>query len=112
MTVQLSFEDAMRERDAGIQKAVDHADAVNPDWSVQAFEEFKRFLIINPGEFMAEAFRAHCAVVDFPLPPHSRAFGGIIRKASNAGIIRFVRHQQVSNPKAHACFASVWIANK
>lgn len=110
MTVQLNILEAIEQRNAGIQTAIDHANSDNPGWSEKAFEEFKRFLVINPGEFMAEQFRCHCAVIDFPLPPHARAFGGIIRKASNAGIIKFVRYQQVSNPKAHACFASVWIA--
>lgn len=106
--IQLDLLEAIEERDKGIQKAIDHADAVTPDWSQLAYEELKRFLQETPGEFMAESFRAHCAVVNFPLPPSSRAFGGVILRASKAGIIRRVRFDQVSNKRAHACFASVW----
>lgn len=107
--VQLDILSSIAERDAGIQTAITHADAVTPDWSSMAYEELKRFLKITPGEFMGENFRSHCAQIDFPLPPHARAFGGIIVKAYKSGLIRRVRFDQVSNKKAHACFASVWI---
>ncbi len=110
--VELNIQDAMKERDAGIKKAVDHADSVNENWSGKAYAHLKLFLKAYPGEFMAERFRQWCEETDFPQPPHMRAYGGIIRRAAFEGLITKVRHQQVSNPKAHCAFASVWVANK
>jgi hypothetical protein len=106
--IELDFTEAKIQRDKGIEQALTNADNSTPGWSSIAYEEFKRFLLNNPGEFMAEEFRSHCAVIDFPFPPSNRAFGGVILKASFDGLIKFVRYGRVSNPRAHACFASVW----
>lgn len=98
-------------RDSGMQTAISHADAVSPEWSVRAYSLLQRYLKDYPGEFMAEDFRSFCAQVDFELPPHARAFGGVISRAAKAGLIRKVRIGQVKNVKAHCALASVWIKN-
>lgn len=106
--LNLNLSESRIARDEGIQKAITHAESVVPEWSELAYAELKKFLLNYPGEFMAEQFRSHCALVDFPLPPHSRAFGGVFLRAARAGIIEKVRLQQVTNKKAHLCYASVW----
>lgn len=110
--IQSNLFEARQARDAGIEKAVTHANEVVPDWSEQAFEKLKEYLKCFPGEFMAETFRAEMALQDFPLPPSARAWGGIIRRAASAGLIERVRLQQVTNKRAHLCYASVWRAAK
>lgn len=109
MTIQLSIDDALKARDKGIEKSVQHANIVTPGWSDLALREFKNFINHNPGEFMAEDFRSWCAMKDnFPFPPHARAFGAVILNACKAGWIRKVRIGQVKNIKAHRANAAVW----
>lgn len=113
MTTQLSildFIEGAKLRDEGILKAVTHADKVKDNWSGDAIEMLKEFIRINPGEFMCEDFRSYCAVIDFPLPPHARAFGHVIRKAGDMGIIEFIRYDKAKNPKCHRTPVSVWRA--
>lgn len=98
-------------RDSGMQTAVNHADAISPGWSVRAYSLLQRYLKDYHGEFMAEDFRSFCAQVDFDLPPHARAFGGVINRAAKAGLIRKVRIDQVKNTKAHCANAAVWVKN-
>jgi hypothetical protein len=112
MNSQLNIFDGRQARDEGINKASDHAEAVNPGWNDQAFTMLKQFISVYPGEFMGEDFRAYCAMVDFPLPPHARAFGGVIHKAAKSGLIKKIRIAPVKNVKAHCAFASVWQAVK
>lgn len=108
MSLQLDILTAIEERDRGIQQAVDHADQVNDNWSGQAYAVLQVFLKEYPGEFMAEDFRSYCAMIDFALPPHARAFGGVIARAAKAGLIKHVRIDKVKNVKAHRANAAVW----
>jgi hypothetical protein len=95
-------------RDEGMNRAVDHANRVVEDWSERAYTELQNFLRSNPGEFMCEDFRGWCAMIDFPLPPHARAFGGVIARAARAGLIKKAGIGQVKNVKAHCANANVW----
>jgi hypothetical protein len=96
-------------RDLGIEKAVAHADQESAEWRVKAFELLKIFLKDQHSSFMAEDFRRYSELVDFPQPPNAKAWGGIIVKAKNKGLIRFVTTRQVKNKKAHCANAAVWI---
>lgn len=110
--MQLSILDAIEAsqlRDEGIQKAIDHANDVTPDWSKRAYLFLLSFLGTHPGPFMMEEVRSHAALMDFPLPPHARAWGGIIARAAKAGIVERVGIQKVKNIKAHCANAAVWI---
>lgn len=100
--------EARKQRDQGIQKARDTAEAVNPGWNQLAYDLLKRFLRDHNGPFLAEEVRSFAAMEDFPLPPSNRAWGGIMIRAVKSGLIVRDGYGQVSNPKAHACFASVW----
>jgi hypothetical protein len=76
MDIQLDIFRAREERDKGIEKAIVHANEAIPGWSDQAFDLLKKFLSIHHGPFMAEEVRGYAAQIDFPLPPHARAWGG------------------------------------
>lgn len=96
-------------RDLGIEKAVLHADQETAEWREKAFDLLKTFLKDQHSEFMAEDFRKYTELVDFTQPPNLRAYGGIIRRAKAAGLIRFLRTQPVKNKNAQCANAAVWI---
>ena len=90
----------------GIDTAVQHADDCIPDWSKQAYN-FALYYCRTRTRFMAEDMRnaSYCII---PEPPHTRAWGGIIRRLQNNGIIRCVGISKVKNVTAHSANASVW----
>lgn len=110
--VQLNIEDAMKARDAGIEKAVTHANQVTPDWSERAFELLKHFLQNHCGQFQCEEIRAFAAMVDFPLPPSARSWGHIMVRAMKEGLIRMIDNGPTRNKKAHRARAGIYISNK
>lgn len=112
MTVQLDILSAIEEKNKGIEKAISHANAVSDQWSERAYQFLLKFLNVHRGPFQAEEFRSYCALMDFELPPHARAFGGIMLKANKAGLIKKVGVKEVRNPKAHRCFSTLWIQAK
>lgn len=105
---QLDLSQSRKARDKGIEKAKASAEQVCPDWTEKAYELLQRFLSHHNGPFLAEEVRSYAAMEDFPLPPSNRAWGGIMIRAVKSGLIVRQGYGQVSNPKAHACFASVW----
>lgn len=109
---QLSILDAIESQrlaDIGMELAIEHADLRVPQWREKAYELAVEFINTIPGEFMTEELRAYAAMQDdFELPPHPRAWGGIIARLKNESLIEFVRNDKVKNVKAHRCFASVW----
>lgn len=105
MVVQLDILTAIEERNKGIQTAVDHA---GPVWSEKAYGVLQNFLISQHGEFMAEDVRSYAAVIDFELPPHARAWGGVIMRANKEGIIKQVGFGKTKNVKAHRTPAAIW----
>jgi hypothetical protein len=96
-------------RDTGIKMAVEHADAKEPSWSQRAYDFLiKKFLMNHNGPFMVEEFRSYCAQMDFPLPPHARAFGAVIMRAAKENVVEKVGTQNTRNPKSHRTPATVW----
>ncbi len=98
--------EAIRLRDQGIKKAIDHADKVNEGWSDAAFLKFKEFLL-DHDEFMSELFR-HWLEDKLPAPPDPRAIGAVIVKAKKMGLIKHLRYQAATDPKSHRNPKSVW----
>lgn len=97
-------------RDAGMKKAVDHANAVSPNWSEKAYKRLLEFIDRVPGEFMIEDVRAFSVLDDgFEMPPNSKAWGSVVVRAFKAGIIKRVRYDQAKGPKCHMTTVSVWI---
>lgn len=105
---QLSIIDAIAEMEAGIQKAVENADARHPDWSAKAYSLLTVFIGTRQGAFRCEEFRQWCEGRLMP-PPHDRAFGGVIRMAAKNKIIRQVGFDKTENPKAHRANCALWI---
>lgn len=106
MTTQTELFPGEYYRDAGIKKAVDHADETEFNWSVQAYS-FLLIYIKSHDNFMCEDIRLKsCEAV--PWPPSARAWGGVIRRAAKAGLIKRIGFKNVKNVKAHCTPATVW----
>lgn len=112
MNTQLSIFDvrtAALARDNGIEQAMKSANTKIPEWSEQAYDFLLDFIKANKGNrFMVEDFRAWCAD-RLPMPPSLRAYGGLIVRARNAGLIYCCGTDRVKNVKAHMANAAVWI---
>lgn len=86
---QLNIYDAIESEKAaraGMQQAVEHADAVVPNWKDTTFQLFVTEFLPQHKRFLAEDFRAWLAVnkPSYDFPPSNRAFGGIMLKAKAA----------------------------
>lgn len=108
MEVQLDIFAAEQARDKGIETALSNADWKEKDWPKKAFEFLKKFLQNHNGPFMVEEVRSYAALLDFPLPPSARAWGGIITKAAKSGIVERCGYQPTKNVKAHSTPAALW----
>jgi|SRR5688572_2022080 len=107
--VQLNIIDAIEERDKGIKQATDHANAVNKDWSEKALAKLKEFISFHTEPFQAEEVRSFAAMDDeFPLPPHERAWGGVIKSAAFQRLIRKIGLAPTKNVKSHCANAALW----
>ena len=97
-------------RDKGIKQALDSANDTHEKWSEKAY----KFLVNNiksNNQFMTEDVRL-ASEKEIPIPPSNRAWGGIILRASRAGLISRVGFSNVKNAKAHRTPATVWRVNE
>lgn len=90
---------------AGAQLAADHADKVNNDWQLIAYNSLLAHAKTHEF-FTIEQVRLYSAHV--PKPPSERAWGQIAIMAHKAGIISRSSIQATTNKTAHGCFATVW----
>ena len=98
-----------------MKQALDHAEAVAPGWKQYAMNYLVRYLAeiaprISSREFMAEDVRNWAHRNGLELPPTGRAWGGIITKAANMGLIIKVGLGYTKNKKAHKTPAAIWRA--
>lgn len=93
-------------RDKGIERAITHANQIDIGWSEKAFSFLIQYLQ-TAAEFMVEDVRKASEGI-VPAPPSLRAWGGVIRRAAFAGLIKKIGFKNVINAKAHCTPASVW----
>jgi hypothetical protein len=101
-------------RDAAIQSAVSHANVETPQWSTIAMAFLIRHCDRARGDatmqlFTCELLRKLAEVAGVPPPPDSRAWGGVIRAASKAQLIRMSGYTK--NVGRHKGDAKVWMPN-
>lgn len=100
-----------RRKEQGMQRAVDHADAVSEEWSTRAFNASLYFILVNPVgfTFLTEDLRNWIYENNMIDPPPSdRAWGSITIKLRKAGYIISNGFSKTTNPKAHRTPATVW----
>jgi hypothetical protein len=79
------FNWAERRRDIGMERAVEHADAVQDSWSVDATAALLAYAHRIGRSFLVEEVRE--AATWLPSPPDGRAWGAVTRRAALAGSI-------------------------
>jgi len=90
----------------GIKKAVTHANVEVHGWSDQAYNYLLDYSKKHK-EFMVEDVRESSKGI-IPIPPSTRAWGGVVVRASRAGIIERKGFKNVKNVKAHCTPATLW----
>ena len=90
----------------GIDKAVEHADAVEMGWSGQARAALNEFIRLHPTPFTSADVIAYADETGLPKPPDRRAWGSVFQKASRDGAIRKVGY--VPHPHRHLSPAVQW----
>ena len=100
------------ETQGGIDKAVDHANEEIPSWSDKAFAMLVRYSDNQPKPFCATQVRKWAIEQGLPEPPSKLAWGGVMQKASRAGII--VRHSSdyfngFESDNTHAQIVTFWV---
>ena len=88
--MNLDLDSVRVRRDVGIQRAVDHADDVDPTWSERAYAFLQKFLRNEPGAFLTEDVALGSLRDGLSPPPDGRAWGGVIQRAAKRGAIRKV----------------------
>lgn len=103
---------ARKARDAGIRRAVEHAEDVHPNWANQAYAAIEDYLTIgyvaHGGRFTSEDVRAHAAKIGVPVPPSARSWGGVFRSAAHHGLIRKCGITESQAPHCHCSHVGLW----
>ena len=100
------FEQARRERDAGIKRATDHANRVEPRWADTAYA-FLEGYAARHASFTSEDVRIAGAGL-IPEPPDKRAFGGVMLRAARGGLIAHHGFAVARDPRVHCNTVRVW----
>lgn len=103
----IDFEAARQARDVGIQRAVEHADRVEPQWSEQAYALALEYAQRHPS-FTTEQIREYALARGLPPPPDGRAWGGVLARLAKTGRIQKVGYTPSANRKAHLRPVVVW----
>jgi hypothetical protein len=97
---------------AGMELAVETANAEHPKWSERCWKLFWQWLNKKPRyhEFMIEDFRQDLYKYDLIEKPKSdRAYGFLSKRAVKQGLIMHAGTAKVKNSNAHGTPANVWV---
>lgn len=88
--------------ETAIQKSLFKAERLNNGWVEQAHALLRRYCWGRFNAFLTEDFAAFAELHGLPEPLERRAYGGIIRAAAKAGVIRRVGYatDRYCSPKA------------
>ena len=100
-------------RDAGIQMAADHADAVVPKWSDAAYEILVCYCKRSGfgARFTSEDVRAYADKAGLISPPHLRAWGGVFQRAARCGLVSKAGTDTAKSTNVHCAIITVWRVN-
>lgn len=105
--VQLNIFQSQINRDKGIKRAVDKAEAVNPGWVDKVIDQLR---IYNPGgEFECSDFRKWVQDKVDLTGVNPRSFGKIMQRGMKEGIISFTTLGKTKNVKAHSANCNYYV---
>jgi hypothetical protein len=85
---QIELLKARDERDEGMRIAVDHADAVTPNWSEHALNWVRLYCKTNKEPFVCDELREWSEPRGCMVPISSQAWGSVMVKACKDGVIK------------------------
>lgn len=91
----------------GMNRAAQHADDVELDWTERAFRAFSRHAAKN-AEFMTEDARIAAYQDGLPYPPDERAWGSVATRAVREGVVKRDRYGQTRQRPANAHPQPIW----
>lgn len=77
------------ERDVGIQRAIDHAETIEPDWGERAYQWIRGYAM-HCRQFISEECTALAAKSGIESPADPRAWGHPFKRAAREGVIQKV----------------------
>jgi hypothetical protein len=86
-------------RDEGMARAVEHADAIYPEWSDVALSLLRTWCASRIGQQKM-----------LPVPPDKRAWGAVMLRAAKAGYIEKVGYGACQAPNVHRSICTMWRA--
>lgn len=84
---QLPLMLAMERKEAGMQQAADHANAVESEWTGQALGFLTLFAAEASAPFLIEEVRPWAEARGCPKPPSTKAWGPVAKRAEAKGRI-------------------------
>jgi len=97
-----------RGRDAGMRNAVEHADAVTPEWRKSAFD-FVQAYAQRGKPFIAPQVREFAYTCGLPRPPTDMAWGAVLQRASRLGLIKPLAVIRYGDATMHTQNVQQWI---
>ena len=96
--------------EAGMKRAAEHAESDAPGWGERAYGALVAYLAAHKGQtFIAPAVRTWSEETYRLDPPATNwAWGGVIRRASNRGLIKRVGHSSYGDTVAHTRTVVIW----
>ena len=91
-TFTIDFTAATAARDLGVQRAADHANRVESEWTGQALGLLIAFARNVGRDFLVEEARAWAETQGLQTPPDARSWGAVARRAAAKKRIRKVGH--------------------
>ena len=105
---ELDLVDAMLARDAGMQRALDHACREHPDWSDLAYAFLVRFCRSH-AIFISEDVSDASIEWGMVQPPTLRSWGNVYRQAQRDGVISMCGVGK--SRRRHASICPQWLSN-
>ena len=98
-------------RDAGMEMAANHADAVVDGWSDRAYAFLVDYVGANKSRrFMAEDVRVAAEETGFPIPPDNLAWGAVVARAARKKLIKRIGYGPQASATCHCSPKSIWVA--
>jgi hypothetical protein len=97
--------EAVRARDAGMQRAAEHAEQTHRGWNERAFDFLRDYAMQN-AEFISEDVSDASLATGFPQPPTLRAWGSVYRRAIREDVI--IQTGSGRSRRRHATICPRW----